>query len=237
MTVTDPTVGQLVAERPGRARVFEELGIDYCCGGRLPLAEACARRGLDPVEVRRRLDQADAAAPPPATDWASAPLAALCEHIVETHHEYLRRELPRLGAFLAKLAAVHGERHPELGDALRVFGPFADELRLHLVKEERVLFPLIEQIAAGAVPPSAEVLQPIRVMEADHDGAGAALAELRRLTAGYSVPADGCNTYRAAMAALAELEADLHTHVHKENNILVPRVERLVAGGPAAGRP
>jgi regulator of cell morphogenesis and NO signaling len=187
------------------------------------------------VEVRRRLEQAETAAPPAESDWASAPLTALCEHIVETHHEYLRRELPRIRTQLAKLAAVHSARHPELGEALRVFVPFDDELRLHMAKEERVLFPLVEAIEAGAVPPSADVLQPIRVMEADHDEAGAALAELRRLTAGYATPADGCNTYRAAMAALAELEADMHAHVHKENNILFPRIEGLVAPALAAG--
>jgi regulator of cell morphogenesis and NO signaling len=222
-------------EQPGRARVFEELGIDYCCGGKLPLAEACARRGLDPADVRRRLDWADTAAPPPAADWASAPLDALCEHIVTTHHDSLRRELPRLRQLLAKLADVHGERHPELRAALRVFGPFADELGLHMAKEERVLFPLIAAIEAGAVPPTADVLEPIRVMEADHDDAGAALDELRRLTGGYACPPDGCNTYRATMAGLAELEADMHAHVHKENNILFPRVERLVRPGAAAG--
>jgi regulator of cell morphogenesis and NO signaling len=223
------SVGELVAERPDRSRVFEELGIDYCCGGKLPLAEACSRRGLDVDAVRGRLAAHDAGGVPDGTDWRQVPLAELCGHVVATHHAFLRRELPRLRGLVAKLARVHGDRHPELRDTLAVFEPFADELTAHMAKEERVLFPLLARIDSGEVAPDPFVLQPIGVMEAEHDDAGRALAEMRRLTGGYAVPADGCNTYRAAMAGLAELEADMHTHVHKENNILFPRAARLVA--------
>jgi regulator of cell morphogenesis and NO signaling len=132
------------------------------------------------------------------------------------------------------LARVHGGRHPELRDVLALFEPFADELSAHMAKEERVLFPLIARTDSGEEAPTPFVLQPIGVLEAEHDAAGRALAEMRRLTGGYAVPADGCNTYRAAMAGLAELEADLHAHVHKENNILFPRAARLVAEAGAA---
>jgi regulator of cell morphogenesis and NO signaling len=223
------SVGELVADRPGRSRVFESLGIDYCCGGKLSLAEACARRGLQPDAVRRRLDQADTEDVPDETDWRTARLGALCGHIVATHHDFLRRELPRLRGLLGKLARVHGERHPELRAVLAVFEPFADDLTEHMGKEEQVLFPLITWVASGDVPPTPFVLQPIAAMESEHDAAGRALAQMRRLTDGYAVPADGCNTYRAAMDGLAELETDMHTHVHKENNILFPRAARLIA--------
>jgi len=221
------TVGELVAERPGRSRVFEELGIDYCCGGKLTLAEACARKGLDADEVGRRLTAPGFAEP--ETDWRDAPLATLCDHIVKTHHGYLRRELPRLHGLLTKLARVHGGRHPELHAALAVFGPFADDLTAHMAKEERVLFPLIAGLESGGVPRTPFVLRPIAVMEAEHDEAGRALAEMRQLTGGYAVPVDGCGTYRAALAGLAELEADMHAHVHLENSVLFPRAARLVA--------
>jgi regulator of cell morphogenesis and NO signaling len=225
-----PSVGELVAERPERSRVFEELGIDYCCGGRLSLAGACARRGLAVDAVHQRLADADAENVVGGdTDWRYAPLADLCGHIVATHHAFLRRELPCLRDRLGKLARVHGDRHPELRDVLAVFESFATELSGHMAKEEQVLFPLITWIESGDVPPTPFVLQPIGVMAAEHDDAGRALSEMRRLTGGYAVPADGCNTYRAAMAALAELEADVHAHVHKENNILFPRAARLVA--------
>jgi regulator of cell morphogenesis and NO signaling len=227
------TVGELVAERPARSRVFEELGIDYCCGGKQSLAEACARKGLDPEEVGRLLDAPGGAVP--EVDWREPPLAVLCDHIVQTHHLYLRQELPRLRGLLAKLARAHGERHPGLREAVAVFGAFADELSAHMEKEERVLFPLVARIESGEVPPTPFVLRPIAVMEAEHEDAGRALATLRHLTDGYTVPAGGCNTYRAAMAGLAELEADMHAHVHKENNILFPRAARLVGevGVPA----
>jgi regulator of cell morphogenesis and NO signaling len=227
MSHATPTVGELVAERPARSRVFEELGIDYCCGGKLSLAEACARKGLDPGEVSRRLASAESVEP--EADWRAAPLVALCDHIVSTHHAFLRRELPRLRGLLTKLARVHGDRHPELRDVLAVFGPFADELTAHMTKEEQVLFPLSARLETGAVPRTPFVLQPIAVMEAEHDAAGRALAEMRRLTGGYAVPADGCGTYRAALSGLAGLEEDMHKHVHKENSILFPRVARLVA--------
>lgn len=233
MSNAAPSVGEMVAERPGRSRVFEELGIDYCCGGKLSLAEACAHRGLQPDAVRRRLDETDTGGEPDGTDWRTAPLADLCGHIVVTHHDFLRRELPRLRGLLGKLARVHGDRHPELRDVFAVFDPFADELTEHMAKEEQVLFPLITWTESGDVPPTPFVLQPIAVMEAEHDDAGRALAEMRRLTGGYAVPADGCNTYRAAMAGLAEVEADMHVHVHKENNILFPRAARLVADASA----
>jgi regulator of cell morphogenesis and NO signaling len=177
--------------------------------------------------VSRRLDAPECATP--EVDWREVPLAVLCDHVVRTHHRYLRHELPRLRGLLAKLVRVHGDRRPELGETLAVFGRFADELAAHMEKEERVLFPLVAGLESGQVPPTPFVLRPIAVMEAEHDDAGRALAELRRLTGGYVVPDGGCNTYRAAMTGLAELEADMHTHVHKENNILFPRAARLVA--------
>jgi regulator of cell morphogenesis and NO signaling len=171
------SVGDLVAERPDRSRVFEDLGIDYCCGGGQSLAEACARRGLAVDAVRRRLADADAGeAVEGGTDWRSAPLADLCGHVVATHHAFLRRELPRLRSLLTKLARVHGDRHPELRDALAVYEPFATDLAGHMTKEEQVLFPLITWIESGDVPPTPFVLQPIGAMQAEHDDAGRALA-------------------------------------------------------------
>jgi len=223
------SVGELVAERPARSRVFEELGIDYCCGGKLSLAEACARRGLQPDAVHRQLVEADSRDVSGGHDWRDERLADLCADIVATHHGFLRRELPRLRALIGKLTRAHGDRHPELRDVLAAYEPFAAELAAHMAKEEQVLFPLITGIESGDVPPAPFVLQPIAVMEAEHDDAGRALSEMKRLTGGYAVPVDGCNTYRAAMAGLAELEADMHAHVHKENNILFPRAARLVA--------
>jgi regulator of cell morphogenesis and NO signaling len=221
-------VGRLVAERPERARVFEEFEIDYCCGGKRSLREACRARRLDPDHVRKRLEQADAGPPEPDRDWAAAPLAELCDHIVREHHGFLKAELPRVTRLLMKVTKAHWERHPELLRVLETFQPFARDLTDHMGKEERVLFPLIRRLAAGEVSPTRALLAPIRVMEADHDEAGRALTELRELTVGFRPPEDACNSYRALLAGLAGIEADMHRHVHLENNVLFPQVEELI---------
>ena len=228
MTTSQDTVGGLVAERPGWARVFEEFGIDYCCGGRRTLQEACERRGVDPDVLIRRLAAAEAGQLTAEPDWTTAPLASLCDHIVKTHHDYLRRELPRVGRLVAKIAGVHGERHPELFRVLALYEPFARDMDHHMAKEEQVLFPLVKRLAAGEPVPM-NPLAPIRVMEAEHDQAGEAMAEMRRLTDGFRPPEGACGSYRAALAGLHEMEEDLHRHVHKENSILFPRAEKLAS--------
>ena len=234
MTTLHETVGGLVAERPGWARVFEEFGIDYCCGGRRTLGEACERGGVSPDAVLRRLAAADADRPDPEPDWTTASLAALCHHIVYTHHALLRRELPRVGRLLTKVTGVHGDRHPELFRVVALYAPFARDMDHHMTKEERVLFPLIKGLAAGeavAMDPAA----PVRVMMAEHDDAGEAMAEMRRLTDGFRPPEGACASYRAALAGLHDIELDLHRHVHKENNILFPRAVRLARARGADG--
>lgn len=232
MTTMHETVGGLVAERPEWARVFEELGIDYCCGGRRTLREACEGRGLSLDAVLRRLAAADAERPTGEPDWTAAPLAVLCDHIVHTHHAFLRRELPRVGRLLIKVVGVHGDRHPELFRVDALFGPFARDMDHHMAKEEQILFPLVKRLAAGE-PVGMNPLAPVRVMEAEHDQAGAALAEMRRLTDDFRPPEGACASYRAALAGLSAIEQDLHRHVHTENNILFPRTERLAKAAAA----
>jgi regulator of cell morphogenesis and NO signaling len=235
MTTMHETVGGLVAERPGWARVFEEFGIDYCCGGRRTLREACERRGVSPDAVLRRLAAADTGRAVDEPDWTAAPLAALCRHIVDTHHAFLRRELPRVGRLLVKVAGVHGDRNPELFRVAALYEPFARDMGHHMAEEEQVLFPLIKGLAAGE-PAATDPVAPIRAMLAEHDDAGEAMAEMRRLTDGFRPPEGACASYRAALAGLHEIEQDLHRHVHKENNILFPRAARLArARRPAGG--
>jgi regulator of cell morphogenesis and NO signaling len=221
------TVGQLVRERPSRARVFERFGIDYCCGGKRPLDEACRKEGLDLGLVLDALADPD---PNPlgseAVDWSAVPMGELADHIEATHHVYLRHELPRLAGLLEKVVAAHGRNHHELWDVRVVFAGLKAELEEHMLKEERVLFPMVRQLERATTLPRfhcGSVGNPIVVMEHEHDAAGAALASLRTLTDGYTPPAGACNTYRALFDGLASLEADLHLHIHKENNILFPR--------------
>lgn len=221
------TVGQIVAHWPQLARILEELQIDYCCGGKRSLADACRERQLDVGQVSQRLAEALAAPlSPPAEDWQSAPLALLCENIERAHHDYLRRELPRLTALIAKVVNAHGAHHPELAELQRVFDQLRAELEPHMLKEERVLFPAIRRLAAELRPahfPFGLLANPIRVMVSDHEHAGEALAAMRQLTGDYVPPAGACNTYRVMLEGLETLERDMHEHVHKENNILFPR--------------
>jgi regulator of cell morphogenesis and NO signaling len=228
MTLTpEIPVGQLVAERPGRARLFERIGIDYCCGGRAPLGQACAEKGLEVEQVLRELAASDLLnAEEDEFDAAGATMSALADHIVAVHHGYLRRELPRLAGLLEKLAGAHGEKHPELHQVREVFASLKEELEMHMLKEEKVLFPIVKQLETASRLPDfhcGSVSNPIHVMEHEHQDAGIALARLWELTGGYAAPADACSTYRAALAGLADLEIDLHRHIHKENAILFPR--------------
>jgi regulator of cell morphogenesis and NO signaling len=240
---TSITVGQLVADRPSRSRVFQQLGIDFCCGGKKPLEEVCRAKGLDPNTVLRTLlaGENETTGADNTADAARMSLTELCDHIEGTHHAYLRSELPRLQQMIARVAAVHGDRYPWMRDVLEVFVPFTRELASHMLKEEQVLFPMIRGLQAGRTGLAGHcggtIANPVRMMEHEHDDAGDALRRMHELTDGYTPPADACNTFRAALDGLRELEQDMHQHVHKENNVLFPRaleLERRLSS--AAGR-
>jgi len=227
------TVGELVVERPGRSRVFERFDIDYCCGGKKPLADACASAGVSPDAVAEALAQDDrddeALAP---RDWSTATMGELIDHILSAHHEFLRRELPRLSEMGAKVARVHGPRFPWVLECRQVLGSLCTELESHMLKEEQILFPMIRMLEAGGDSPSfhcGSVRNPITVMEHEHDSAGNALSRLRELSSGFTPPADACNTFRAWLRGLSDLEADLHEHIHEENNILFPKAQQREA--------
>ena len=228
----ETTVGQLVADKPSRSRLFQNLGIDFCCGGKLSLAEAARQKGLDPQSLLQVLLAAETSngsyADDAQVDAAAMPLDELCDHIVSTHHDYLRQELPRLKGMVRKVAAVHGFEHPWTMEIEGVFAAFAAELESHMLKEEQALFPMIRQLGRdGAVPELVQrIVQAINVMEHEHDDAGDALKRMRELSHDFTPPPAACNTFRAMLAGLRELEADMHQHVHKENNVLFIRASR-----------
>jgi regulator of cell morphogenesis and NO signaling len=229
MATAETTVREIALDQPASIRVFERLGIDYCCGGRKPLAQACAERSLDLQSVLAALESTGASKDA-STDWATAPLESLCEHIVTTHHEYVRREIPRLWQFATKVVARHGDDRPELPQIQQLIKTAGDELLEHLGKEEAMLFPYItnlERNLATCGPRSlgcfGAVRNPIRVMMAEHDAAGEILARIRALSHDYTAPEGACPTYRGFYQGLAEFESDLHRHVHLENNVLFPR--------------
>ena len=222
-TITaDTHVADLVLEQPGRARVFERYGIDYCCGGRTPLADACAERGLEPDAVIAALEASPTARA--AVDWTARPLSELTAHIVDTHHAYLREELPLLRALVDKVARAHGDRHPELTDVRETFNAVADELEQHLATEEGEVFPACVALESTG---STGVAEQIGRMVHEHEVVAVGLARLRELTNAYEPPSDACNSYRSMLDRLRTLETDTHQHVHKENNILFPRAEAL----------
>ncbi|MDP0496514.1 MAG: iron-sulfur cluster repair di-iron protein [Verrucomicrobiota bacterium JB024] len=225
------TVGELVRERPARSRVFEQHRIDYCCGGKRPLAEVCAERGLDLDKILSELqasDQADTR----LVDADAMGLAELADHIVATHHAYLREEMPRLDFMTRKVAAVHGDTEPRLRQIREVYVAFQEELTAHMMKEEQILFPMIREIETATAAPQfhcGSLANPIAQMESEHDSAGDALAQFRSLTDDYTPPEWACNTFRALYDALANLEQNMHQHVHKENNVLFPKALRREA--------
>lgn len=224
------SVGELVVDSPSRSRVFERFNIDYCCGGKMPLEDACARAGAETGEVLAALVEADqnGNTEDADNDWSNAPLSELINHIVSTHHAYLRRELPRLSAMAEKVVRAHGERFPWVLECQQILAGLRAELESHMGKEEQILFPMIRGLEAAKAAPSfhcGNLKNPITVMEREHDDAGSALAKLRAMTSGFTPPEDACNTFRAWLHGLCELEADLHEHIHEENNILFPRAQ------------
>lgn len=210
------TLGELVTELPGAARVFESAGLDYCCGGGDRLVDACSAAGIDVTTV---LSALEGLGPVEPAEWASMTPAELVDHLETVHHAYLHRELPRLDALAEKVAGVHGGRHPELIDVLADVKELRDDLEPHLAKEERVLFPAIRRHAPGA-----QLAAPISVMLREHDTTGALLVRLRRSAGDFALPDDACASYAALFDGLLELERDTHLHIHKENNVLFPAV-------------
>lgn len=197
-----PTVGQMVSENPSRSSVFEQFGIDYCCCGKKTLAAACVEAGLDIETVHIALAANDRDADGTETNWSEAGLGELADHIEQTYHARLRETLPRLTALTEKVANAHGDRHPELLRVRDVFHDFRPEMEAHRAKEEQVLFSLCRELDAadagtGFGRDSVAVL--VQEMEADHDGAGDALLEIRTLTKDYELPQGGCNAYRAML--------------------------------------
>jgi regulator of cell morphogenesis and NO signaling len=219
------TLAEIVTTHPSLARQLEAYDLDYCCGGSTTLHDACAANELDVVTVLDGL--AEAATEEPADTWSTMGILELVEHLEATHHAYLWSELPRLTALMDKVVGVHGERHPELADIGDCFATIRAELEPHLSKEERVLFPMVRDIATAdslRSMQSGSIENPISVMLSEHDTVGDLLRQLRSLTHSYTPPADGCDSYVALFNGFETMEADTHLHIHKENNLLFPAV-------------
>ena len=231
---TTTTLADVAVTSLRAVRTLERHGLDYCCGGKQPFEEACLAKGLKPESIMQEIEQAQGPGES-EKDWQTTPLGELAKHIVATHHEYLKLELPALGQRLEKVHAVHGARDPQTLDRLvDVFGSLRAELELHMHKEEMILFPFIEKYGLAEeqgqpVPsvPFGTIANPITMMQREHESAGGALQEIRALTQDFQLPPYACSTVRALYDGLQALEADLHVHIHLENNILFPRAIAL----------
>ena len=224
---TDHRLAEIVDLVPGAPRVLESFDLDYCCGGQRPLGDACDLAGIDVAEVIEALAGLDDG---PAPDWVPMSPALLVDHLEATHHAYLHAELPRIEALADKVVGVHGARHPELVEVARLCTSLREDLEPHMAKEERVLFPMVRELASAISPPSfhcGSVANPISMMMREHEQTGSILEALRSQTDGYHAPDDACASYRALYEALDALEADTHLHIHKENNVLFPAVLEL----------
>jgi len=225
----------MVAEDYRKAEVFKKFGIDFCCGGKDSLDETCNRHGINVSEVRQALeDLENQAKENPSKDYTSWELDFLADYIINTHHKYVQAALPLLDEFSTKVARVHGESHPEVIEIAGLYQAVADELRMHMHKEENILFPYIRQMVDDKRnnkplqdSPFGSINHPIEMMEMEHESAGGNMQAIRELSKNYNPPDYACNTFRVLFAKLREFEYDLHLHIHLENHILFPKSIQL----------
>ncbi len=229
--LVDETLADLVLAYPAGAAVFSQYGIDFCCGGQRSFTEVCAEANLDPETLKAEIQATSGSPsgiPAKANMWS---LDFLADYIVQNHHQYVAEAIPEITQLLNKVVMVHGPQHPELTTVQSAFRDVSRELQMHMIKEERVLFPAIRQLvqaqksgdADDYAPPFGSVANPIRMMEHEHADAGSALETIRKVTSNFALPADGCSSYRLLYKQLEAFEIDLHQHVHLENNILFPK--------------
>lgn len=230
----EDTIGEIVAKDYRKALVFKNLGIDFCCGGKRTLTEACNKKGLEIEDVKAQLAAIELTQNDTRQNFKDWAAGFLSDYIVNTHHKYVKDNIPFLTELSAKVAKVHGNEHPELINVAEVFAKIAHELNTHMFKEERILFPYIKQLEQAQqghepLPEAAfgNVSNPIMMMEMEHTIAGEDLSEIRSLTHDYELPADACTSYKILYQKLEEFENDLHNHVHLENNILFLKALKL----------
>lgn len=227
--INDKTpIGEIVTADFRTAELFKEAGIDFCCGGKITLDEACRQKGLNPDEFLESLNSIIKTPGRPGQNFLDWSPDFLCDYIVNTHHKYVKKALPELEFYTNKIASVHGEHHTELIEVANLFSSIKDELTQHLQKEEDVLFPAIKEALAGSSGELGAVISgEISRMGGEHEFAGEAMDKINHLTDGYKMPEDGCSTYQVCLQMLKQFEDDLHIHVHLENNILFNKALEL----------
>jgi regulator of cell morphogenesis and NO signaling len=223
----ETTVGDIVTTDFRSAEIFRKAGIDFCCGGKKSLEQACTEKGLDTASLISALSELKTSKEH-VYNFNEWKLDFLSDYIVNTHHKFVIKSLPELVFYTAKIANVHGGNHPELIEVANLFAQIDKELRQHMQNEEDVLFPAIKEVVQHSTSDKKEIIHSeIERLRAEHDFAGGAMDQINVLTAGYQIPSDACNTYKVALQLLNQFEDDLHVHVHLENNILFPKALTL----------
>ena len=221
MTTRKTFIGDIVANDFRAAELFKEANIDFCCGGKMSLEEACSEKGIDPQGFLDNLSTLSDTPDNTGRNYKDWKLDFLCDYIVNTHHQYVQKALPDLYGYTQKIASVHGDGHPELIEVANLFEGLKEELTQHLGKEEEVLFPAIKELlASNSQESKSTIISEIDRMDKEHEAAGGAMDKINEITNNYSLPADACNTYQVCFKMLSQFEDDLHIHVHLENNIL-----------------
>jgi regulator of cell morphogenesis and NO signaling len=224
LQLQNSTVGEIVADDFRTSTVFKNAGIDFCCGGKQSLYDACTEKGIDAAELENEILKIAEEPLNEFMNFKNWEPVFLSEYIVNTHHKFVLKNLPDLVFYTQKIADVHGENHSELIEVASLFGKINEELLQHLKNEEEVLFPAIKEVvSSGSLKAKETIVSEITRMLKEHDFAGGAMDEINNITQGYKIPDDACNTYRVAFKLLEQFEDDLHTHVHLENNILFPK--------------
>ena len=237
MNFNDETkVKDIALSNPAARQILEDAGLDYCCGGGKSLHEACLHADVPAEEILNRLRENSKHVSPNEANWATAALSDLTRHIRERHHRYVREGIARLQPLLDKVEAKHGKNHPEIADIRRLFTEVGREMIMHMQKEEQILFPYIDALEKAASthgsmePPFFQTVRnPIHTMMKEHESAGELVKQIRKVSSEYKAPADACTSYKALYQDLQAFEADLHQHVHLENNILFPRAVEMEA--------
>jgi regulator of cell morphogenesis and NO signaling len=228
------TIGQMVVNDFRRAEVFRKFGLDFCCGGKKTLEQACAKKGLDVLQVKEELKKVEEKDDTNHENYDSWDLNFLADYIVNRHHSYVKESHPMLLEYSQKVARVHGERHPELIQIANDYLEIAEELSMHMNKEEMILFPYIKEMVdckkeGGKMEraPFGSIENPINMMESEHTAVGEVTERMKELSNNFTPPEDACNSYRVLFSKLKEYEKDLHHHIHLENNILFKKAIEL----------
>jgi len=221
MTNRKTAIGEIVALDFRTAELFKEVDIDFCCGGKMSLEEACNQKGLNPDTLIEKIGNLSETPDQSGRNYSDWDLGFLIDYIINNHHIYVRKTLPELSFYTNKIASVHGDIHPELIEVAKIFHQIKTELSQHLAKEEEVLFPAIRSaLIDGSEESKAIISSEILRMGNEHEFAGGSMDQINKLTKGYSLPEGACQTYSVCFQMLSQFENDLHIHVHLENNIL-----------------